>query len=416
MTMTHSTLPKNLAPLFLLAVVTFTTGCKKEFDSPPIRTIPTGSILTIGDLRAQFQGVPIHFDQDQSLYATVTADEQSGNLYKNIFIQDNTGAINLRLLNPGGLYEGDSIRLYLPGTVLSSYNGMLQIDSVDVDNNVVKQATLRYVEPQLVTIAQITPALQARLIRLDSVQFIASDAATGTWADAVNQQSQNRILEDCNGTQVIVRTSGYANFAAQPLPQGRGTFICVVGQFNSDMQLYVRDLGDVGLNGPRCGGAGLPILFKDFEDLSISSGGWTQQRPVGNIAWTASSFSGDNFAKVTNFVNSANSACESWYISPAIDLSGATSPVLNFITASNYSGANITVHVSTDYDGTSLPATATWTALNPTLSAGSWTWTNSGDLSLASYLMPSVHIAFKYTGTASDGKTWEVDDITIAEN
>jgi len=72
------------------------------------------------------------------------------------------------------------------------------------------------------------------------------------------------------------------------------------------------------------------------------------------------------------------------------------------------------VLVSTDYDGISAPSTATWTTLGVNLSAGSFAWVNGGPVSLNSFLTTNVYIAFKYTGTSTSGKTWEVDDIIIA--
>jgi hypothetical protein len=411
---------RNLLYVFVALLVL--ASCDKELDSPPRRTLPTGQVLTVAQLRGLFTGNAIKFRGDSSVYAVVTADEQNGNLYKNIYVQDHTGAIQLRLMNSGGLYQGDSIRIYLPGTVLSAYNGMLQLDSVDVDNNVVKQATLVHKEPRTVTIAELNAVyapvwshpLQGMLVRLHGVQFIASEAATATWGDAVGQSTVNRNIQDCANATVLVRNSGYANFAAQRLPTGKGTFVAVMGSFGTTAQLFVRNLNEIRLDSARCGGENLPIMAKDFEDLSISSGGWTQQNVLGNVAWTASSFGTDKFGKITNFSGGVNTACETWYISPSVNLSTATAPKLNFRTACNYTGANIEVLVSTDYTG-GAPSTATWTTLNPTISAGAFAWAQSGDISLGSYLAPNFRVAFKYTGSASDGKTWEVDDIRIAE-
>ncbi|MGZ4037420.1 MAG: choice-of-anchor J domain-containing protein, partial [Bacteroidia bacterium] len=59
------------------------------------------------------------------------------------------------------------------------------------------------------------------------------------------------------------------------------------------------------------------------------------------------------------------------------------------------------------------PTTATWTTLSPTLSSGSWNWTNSGTVSLASFKSANTRIAFKYSGTSSAGSTWEVDNISV---
>lgn len=79
---------------------------QEEFDTPPVRSIPVGDQLTVAELRALYTGTPKRFGGDSSVYAVVTADEQSGNLYKNVYVQDRTGAIIIRLLNSGGLYQG----------------------------------------------------------------------------------------------------------------------------------------------------------------------------------------------------------------------------------------------------------------------------------------------------------------------
>lgn len=408
-----------LPPSILLLAVTF-SGCRKEPDTPPLRTLPVGSVFNVKQLRGwyanEFSFLPHTFSGDSSVYAVVTADEVNGNLYKNVFVQDDSAAIQLRLQNSGGLYVGDRIRIYLKGTVLSSYNGMLQLDSVDVDNNIVKQQTLVPITPLDVSVTDVTPAIQGQLVRLNEVEFIDSEAASMTWSDPVGQTTQNRTLKDCSGNTVIVRTSGYANFAGQPLPQGKGSLVAVVGQFGSTMQLYVRRMNEVQMNGPRCSGASLPLLSKDFEDNSITSGGWTQQNVLASVPWTSFFFGGERFARITNFSSGVNTACETWYISPPVNLSGTTAPVLTFRTACNFSGPDLETLVSMDYDGTSAPGTATWTPLSHPLSTGGYVWVQSGELDLSPFIGPSFHLAYRYTGTNSSGKTWEVDDILIVDS
>lgn len=402
--------------VLVLAVAVVAVACKKEFDSPPKRTLPEGSVMTIAELKALFTGTPVHFPEDKSVYAVVTADENDGNFYKNISVQDHTGGITLRLLNSGGLYIGDSIRIYLPGTVLSPYNNLMQLDSVDVDNNVVKQATLVHVEPLDVNITDLTvdalDTLQSRLIRLNDVEFTTADAAGGTWANAVSQTTGERYVEDCDLNSVMVRTSGYSNYAGQALPTGRGSIVCIAGIFGSTIQLSNRSMAGVNMNGPRCPGQELPFFIKNFEDQSISSGGWTQQNVSGNIPWYSDAFSSFNFGRITNFIGGANQPCETWFISPAVNITGAAAPKLSFRTACNYNGDPLEVLVSTDYvDG--LPSTATWTPLSVTLSPGTWTWTPSGDIDISAYSSANFRFAFKYVGTGSAGKNYELDDIKI---
>ena len=161
-------------------------------------------------------------------------------------------------------------------------------------------------------------------------------------------------------------------------------------------------------------------LSKDFDDLSLSSGGWTTQVVVDTTNWYASDFNGDKFAKISNYTN-GNVPAEAWLISPSVDLTNASQPNLSFGTIMKFAGAALTLYISTDYDGTSNPTSqGTWIDITSNASwdtnNSSWgNWTNSGDVDLSSFISNSVYIAYKYTGTSSDGSTWEVDDILIKE-
>lgn len=403
-----------MAAFALLALA----SCKKEYDVPPIPTIPTGNIITLDSLRNMFQGLPVRFTTDVSVYGVITADEVDGNLYKNVFVQSGSAAINMRLLNSGGVYIGDSIRIYLKGTVLSKYNGMLQLDSVDVDKNVIKQATGVEVAPLDVTIPEINTGLQGRLIRINDVEFVGEELSK-TYADAILQVTENRTLTDCSGNTAIIRTSGYANYAAQPIAQGHGSVVAVVSEFNGTVQLYIRKLAEVNMNGPRCTG-GAPILSKNFEDNSVTSGGWTTFTNDAAANWITGSTGvhtsgGTRYVKCTGYYGGADHNVESWLISPSFSLASAVNPALTFINAYNYSGLNIEVKVSTNYTSGD-PNMASWTTLAPVLSTGGWNWVNSGNVSLSGFNgQGNVHVAIKYTSTTSGSSTWEVDNIKVFE-
>jgi hypothetical protein len=161
-------------------------------------------------------------------------------------------------------------------------------------------------------------------------------------------------------------------------------------------------------------------LTKDFNDLSLNSGGWTTQVVVDTTNWYAADYNGDQFAKISNY-NNGNVPSEAWLISPAVDLSNASQPNLSFGTIMKFAGAALTLYISTDYDGTSNPTSqGTWIDItsnaNWDTNNSSWgNWTNSGDIDLSSFTSSSIYVAYKYTGTSSDGSTWEVDDILIKE-
>jgi hypothetical protein len=418
-------------------------GCKKEYDTPPERILPIGQILTIQELRDLYQGDAVRFPEPFSVYCVVTADEQSGNLYRNIHVQDATGAIVLRLNNPGGVYQGDSIRIYLPGTILNPFSGLMQLDSVDVDNNIIKQATQVQVEPELVEVSQITPAIQGKLIRLENVEFLDGDVCL-PYSDAIGQTTQNRLLTNCNGNTVIVRTSGFANFANQPLPQGNGSIIAVVGQFNTTMQLYIRDINEVQLSGDRCtpitcdGGSvgecdydiqpvtSASVDFSDVvtDDTSYSNPLWLNEANEGSRVWRGRVFQSSKYLRATSF--GSNQENEAWFISPPVTVSGPQLG-LSFRSATAFwNDASwphpLTVYVSTDFDGCDIDG-ATWQTITGYLAGNNatanYTFINSGIVDVTDFLPQGftgdVHIAFVYNGEHPAGvtTTLDIDDIVI---
>ena len=111
-----------------------------------------------------------------------------------------------------------------------------------------------------------------------------------------------------------------------------------------------------------------------------------------------------------------NNVNEDWLISPEIDLSELTAASLSFQTASKFTGNVLEVKISSDYAGGD-PNSATWTNLSATLDASNnYTWTNSGNIDISSFVGGTVHVAFKYTSTSSASMTWEVDNVKIVKN
>lgn len=396
---------------FLLGLVVL-VSCKKDPDSPPIGTLNAGQIITIDSLRNwETNAGPTSITEDLSVYGIITMDESDGNIYKQLYVQDHTAGINVRLTASSDFKAGDSVRIALKGAYLSDYAGVIQLDSIDPEKAIIKQSSDNIFAPAVKTIPEISLEDEGKLIKIENVQFQYTELSN-TYADAVNQSSENRLIEDCDGNVMIVRSSGYANFAGTALPTGNGSLICIVNQFNGELQLIIRSISEVQMSGARCPGQ---LVFKDFDDNSITSGGWIVQQVTGTLTWTTSTAGGapEPYGMMSNWNGTSNELTESWLISPALDLSNSTAADLSFENACNYSGDALQVLVSTNYPGTGNPNGATWTSLTATWSTGSWAWVNSGIIDLSAYLQSGVRIAFKYTGSASDGKTWELDDITI---
>ena len=183
---------------------------------------------------------------------------------------------------------------------MSEYGDLIQLDNISVDEQIVKIATDRFVTPYTTSINNLNiEDDQSRLIKLDSVEFQSTNV---TYADAINLATGERYLNDCDGNSILVRTSGYANFADDTVASGKGSIIGIFTRYGATKQFIIRDITEVNMEGDRCGGSsggggggsGNYILNKDFNDGSVTSGGWEafgQEQlqlkigGMGNIWW-----------------------------------------------------------------------------------------------------------------------------------
>ncbi|MGI8892485.1 MAG: DUF5689 domain-containing protein, partial [Bacteroidia bacterium] len=161
---------------------------------------------------------------------------------------------------------GRRVFVKLTGLYIGEYNTLIQIGANDpadpanvvtiplslVEQYLIKGECNLTVDPIDITINLLNNSHQNMLIRLSNVEFQVSDTGK-TYADPVAQLSQNRTLKDCNNNSIIVRTSGFANFAGVKTPSGNGTVTAVYTVFGTTPQLILRDVSDVNLNDPRCG-------------------------------------------------------------------------------------------------------------------------------------------------------------------
>ena len=415
------------AAMAVLMTMGFVSCVKQEFDEPPASEIPVGDVLTIADLRQMYADSSEYtFDGDYSVYATVTMDESTGNIYRTAFIQDATDATYLFLNNSGGVTEGDSIRLYLNGCTLSEYGGVFQVKDVDNDSSIVILANEHPLMPQEITLAQMASGnYESKLVKLTGVQFASSELGK-TWAESSDYG--NRTIEDDDDNTAIVRTSSYASFGDVELPEGSGSMIGIASRYNETMQFYVRSLTEVEMTGDRFGNGGGgggsqidPVASVD-EDFSgetnyedIAADGWTNISVQGDRMWQGKEYQSNLYAQATGY-NSGLSAMETWLITPPV-INTSGDRVLKFESAMAYwehSGDPLTILVSTDFTGDNF-ASATWTEVSatlPTSSSPENEWIESGDIDLSAFT-GNVSVAFKYVGSDTESTSIRIDNVTI---
>ena len=157
------------------------------------------------------------------------------------------------------------------------------------------------------------------------------------------------------------------------------------------------------------------VVTIEAENFDESWGNWTTISVTGDQVWDR-----DNTFGIDNTPCASMSGYEGapfenddWLISPALDLDNYINEVLTFQNAKNYTGNDLELKVSIDYDGGGDPYSGTWTTLTFIKSPGSWAWTPSGEIDLSGFNGAAVYVAFQFTSTAVASATWEVDDIEI---
>jgi hypothetical protein len=242
----------------LFLAIGFNSCVKDEFDQPPVLNIPVGEQVTVSEIAslALTSATPIKITEDKSMFGLVTMGEQSGNFYKQVVFEDASGGIMLEFLGSTSLNVGDSIQVNLNGARVYNYNNLPQIDSLEITYNVKKISAGNVFTPEEVSISDLkTYTYTGRVVKLSGVEFASSELGK-TFADAVGLVTENRSIQDCDANTILVRTSGYANFAGELLPEGNGSLIAFVGRYRDDVQLALRSYTEVDMNGERCGGGG----------------------------------------------------------------------------------------------------------------------------------------------------------------
>lgn len=257
---------------FLSLFMTTWWGCvDQDFDEPPLDGLTTltanSTVAEVKALHTLGQAAK-QIEEDLIVEVVVGADDQTGNLFRQIAVQDETGGFLVRL-NATGLFnnyaEGTVILLKLQGLYVGDYNGTYQINGSAEDpiedllikNHLFVKERDKDITPEVVTIEELNDAarldqLLGKVVQLDNVQFAAASAGA-PYADAINRFSVNRDLEDCKGNSLVVRTSGFADFASELTPEGQGTFVGVLTVFRDTRQLLVRRPSDLQMSENRCG-------------------------------------------------------------------------------------------------------------------------------------------------------------------
>ena len=156
--------------------------------------------------------------------------------------------------------------------------------------------------------------------------------------------------------------------------------------------------------------------FNSCTDAGAPGSGFTAYSVTGQQKWSCTTFGFNNTSGISiNGYSGGNQENEDWLISPPLNLSPITLPVLRFYSRGEFVGPPLHLLISTDYDGSSDPNLYTWTDLDAEFAPLTNTWTLTDGIDLSGYKSSNkVFVAFKYVSSADVGASrWNIDEVDI---
>ena len=272
---------KSIKYILIAAVCALFASCMDgDWDEPSLSTdlygnkdITEGNVITIAELIKKYPNVFASTDQnaeiteDIQIKARVTGNDLGGNLYKQIAIQDETGAL-LVAVNQNGmngyLPEGQEILIDLKGLHIGGYRKQPELGAPYNGTSIGRMSKdiwqqhfkvmggFQDINPNLIQPVEFTSEFAkdynnncGKLVVLKDVHFSNADGkSTLTTGTATGGNYVNQTLKEF-GSNVVVRTSTYADFGAMVMPTGAVTLTGIATRYNNTWQILIRKTSDI---------------------------------------------------------------------------------------------------------------------------------------------------------------------------
>lgn len=272
---------KSIKYILIAAVCALFASCMDgDWDEPSLSTdlygnknISEGNVITIAELIKKYPNVFASTDQnaeiteDIQIKARVTGNDLGGNLYKQIAIQDETGAlivaVNQNGMN-GYLPEGQEILIDLKGLHIGGYRKQPELGAPYNGTSIGRMSKdiwqqhfkvmggFQDINPNAIQPVEFTTEFAkdynnncGKLVVLKDVHFSNADGkSTLTTGTATGGNYVNQTLKEF-GSNVVVRTSTYADFGAMVMPTGAVTLTGIATRYNNTWQILIRKTSDI---------------------------------------------------------------------------------------------------------------------------------------------------------------------------
>ena len=287
--------------LFMLAVVVLGfSSCYNEFEEPAPAKVWTkedfsnSKLISIKDFKQLFYkeygngaaslGKTLEITEDYVISGKVISSDQAGNVYKSVYIYDESSksAIELKLMVSNYVYfhVGQTLFVKTKGLAIGSYRYMLSVGGMPTAEDISKGYANRNLENTLfVDQHELNDDALGRLVRFEGLtykegtydgdkypqylettypngsttavyenKYYAEEGLTPTYAYSYggNRYYGSSWFAYDNATSTggnyILRVSGYSNFALQPLPAdgAKGNITAIYTKYSSKSGGYIK--------------------------------------------------------------------------------------------------------------------------------------------------------------------------------
>lgn len=413
---------------------------------------PQNPYMSIAEFKAKHWQDAVNYvdtiTEDEVIHGWVVSSDESGNIYKSLYIMDESGAGITISINKTSLYQdypiGQEIILSMKDHWVGKYCGQQLIgyptwyaagdvwettflpvdewEEIVTINGSPDPSQAQPVDVNLADFASKTDAetllrYQGMLVRISDVSFEAADGYV-TFGEPT--LTTNRIIVDANGNELIVRNSNYSNFCDDILPRGAVDVVGVLSFHASRenatgrWQLYLRDRNDV------TGGDVTPPAAETLTELNEGfenglPGPWANVKVSGDKEWYKTQYQNNGYAAMTGY-RGIQPPFDAWLITPALNIKDAARKVLNFRTEVNGYGSTTSKFEVYVLNSDSPSTASVKVQLNPTLptapASGYSVWVESGDIDLSQWSDGVYYIGFRYYATSdANYATWCLDDV-----
>lgn len=445
---------KQISLLFLASVASATfVSCERDYDAPPLN-VPEydgpAANITINELRSMAASAKedapfIIPEKGLVMKAVVSGNDESGNIYKKIYLQDEEGAIEMEV-DQNSVYNyypvGQEVFVKLDSLCVSVYGDEQQLGDpkgylfrtpwINFEKVVIRNgwANPENVKPMEIsdisTINSDVDKYKFKLVKFTGVKFMKDGKETFVDSnDSEEEKAANRTIKDKNGNTITIRTSSYAKFAGNKLPIGTGNVTGILGRFRGAWQLTLRTIDDVAdfdgiadTDEPTKPEGETETLLEESFGKDTKLGKFTIEDillPEGSDhVWAASNYDGKiYYAMASAFVKGANRDSESRLVSPKLDLKGKEKITLNFMHTFKTFGKD--THKEDLKLEVRIDGSKDWEEVTiPNYSSGQDNkFVESGNIDLSKYVGKTIQFAYHYKSTTENALRWQIQNVKV---